>query len=366
MANRFDTSRWLDRIGWRSIAVAALGLALLWMGIHLIWGGRIEPGLLSPKIEELPNRELGVVRSERVPLRRELVGSIQSRVPVEAASRVAARVTAVKVRAGEHVRRGQVLVALDASDLRAQVAQARGDLGAARAELARTAADNKRFAALFIRGSVTAHERDAAEAAYRSAIGRAAQAEASVAAARAALAYATVRSPVDGVVVERLVEPGDMALPGKPLVRLYDQNALRVQLQVPEDFARSIEVGTPLQVRVAAAGATYRTRVNEVIPAADPSSRSFLVRAPLPSGGSLRPGMFARGSFSAGSQTLLTVPRAAVEEVGQLETVRVYSRGRIETRMVSLGRGFGNRVEVLAGLHQGDRVILDSAGASSQ
>jgi RND family efflux transporter MFP subunit len=366
MANRFAGSRWLGRGGWRYAIAAALALTLIWIAIHFIWGGRIEPGLLRQRVEELPNRALGTVTSERVALRRGLVGSIQSRVPVEAASRVAARVTAVEVRAGEHVKRGQVLVALDASELRAQVAQARGELSAARAELARTSADNRRFAALFTRGSVTAHERDAAEAAYRSAMGRAAQAEAAVAAARAALAYATLRSPVDGVVVERLVEPGDMALPGRPLVRLYDEKALRVELPVPEDLARSIRVGTPLRVRVDAAGATYHTQVSEIVPAADPASRSFLVRAPLPGGGHLRPGMFARASFSAGSETLLTVPRTAIEEVGQLETVRVYSQGRIETRMVSLGRGFGDRVEVLAGLHQGERVILDSAGAASQ
>jgi RND family efflux transporter MFP subunit len=157
-----------------------------------------------------------------------------------------------------------------------------------------------------------------------------------------------------------------MALPGKPLVRLYDEHALRVELQVPEDLARSITVGTLLEVRVDAAGATYRTRVSEVVPAADPSSRSFLVRAPLPSGGHLRPGMFARASFAAGTQALLTVPRAAIEQVGQLETVRVYSQGRIQTRMVSLGRGLGERVEVLAGLNEGERVILDHAGTQSR
>lgn len=366
MANRFGGARWQSRIGWRLVVVAAFGVALLWIALRLIFGGRIEPGLLSQTAQGPSSPELGVVMSERVPLRHELVGSIQSRVPIEAASRVAARVTTVAVRAGEHVRRGQVLVALDASDLRAQVAQARGEMSAARAELERSSADNRRFAALLARGSVTAHERDAAEAAYRSASGRTAQAEATVAAARAALAYATVRSPVDGVVVERLVEPGDIALPGKPLVRLYDENALRVELQVPEDLARSIAVGTPMLVRVDAAAVTYHTQVNEIVPAADPASRSFLIRAPLPSGGHLRPGMFARAFFAAGSETLLTVPRSAVEEVGQLETVRVYSRGRIETRMVSLGRGFGDRVEVLAGIHPGDRVILGSAAAAPQ
>ncbi len=364
MAGVPASARFGGRLGWRVVAAAALVLALLWLVLRIIRGGEIQPELLGQRVDQLPNRELGTVVSEQVALRREVIGSIQARVPVEAASRVAARVVEVKVRAGEHVSVGQVLAALDASDLRAQVAQAAGESAAARAELARARADHQRFAALFARGSATAHERDAAEAAYRSAAGKAAQAGAAVAAARAALTYATVRSPVDGVVVERLVEPGDLALPGKPLVRLYDEHALRVALEVPEELARSIRPGTPLEVE--AGGAAYQTNVSEIVPAADPSSRSFLVRAPLPSGGHLRPGMFARASFAAGTQALLTVPRAAVEEVGQLDTVRVYTGGRIETRMVALGRGLGARVEVLAGLHAGERVMLDHAGAGGR
>lgn len=359
MAPSVRSARFAGRIGRRLVAVAVLGLALLWLAMRIIRGGEIQPGLLSQRVDQLPNQPLGTVLSEQVVLHREVIGSVQARVPVEAASRVAARVTEVKVRAGDRVTAGQTLVALDASDLRAQVAQAEGEAAAARAELARAAADHQRFAALFARGSVTAHERDAAEAAYRGAAGKAAQAGAAVAAARAALAYAIVRSPVNGVVVERLVEPGDMALPGKPLVRLYDESALRVELEVPEEVARGIRVGMP--VTVSAADDSYQTHVSEIVPAADPSSRSFLVRAALPAGGHLRPGMFARASFAAGRQTLLTVPRAAVTQVGQLDTVRVYADGRIETRMVSLGRGLGAQVEVLAGLRAGERVILDHA-----
>ncbi|MFZ0888797.1 MAG: efflux RND transporter periplasmic adaptor subunit, partial [Candidatus Binataceae bacterium] len=190
--------------------------------------------------------------------------------------------------------------------------------------------------------------------------------QAAVAAARAALEYATVRSPVDGVVVERLAEPGDMAMPGKPLVRLYDKNALRVELEVPEDLARSIDTGTLLQVRVDATGVEYHTQVTEIVPASDPTSRSFIVRAPLPSGQHLQPGMFARATFTTGSETVLTVPRDAIEEVGQLDTARVISEGRIQTQMVSLGRRFGDRVEVLAGLRAGQRVILDSPAVDTK
>jgi hypothetical protein len=149
-------------------------------------------------------------------------------------------------------------------------------------------------------------------------------------------------------------------------VRLYDANALRVELQVPEDLARDIAPATPLQVRVDATGATYSTQVSEIVPASDPASRIFLVRAPLPSGGHLQPGMFARATFAAGSETVLTIPSAAVMQIGQLATVRVYSQGTIQTRMVSLGRPFGDRVEVLAGVRPGERVILDRVVTAGQ
>lgn len=345
------------RIRWIAVAV---GLVVLWAAIRIIRGSPIGPGLLREGFNQVPNNPLGVVLDEQLPMRRELIGSIQSRVPIAAASRVAARIVAITVRAGDSVRRGQVIVTLDAHDLRAQLAQAQGQLLASQGELTRAAADEKRFTALLARGSVTASEHDTAEATYRGAMGRVAQAQASVAAARAGLEYATVRSPVNGLVVERLAEPGDMAMPGGPLVRLYDADALRVELQVPEDLARYIEPATPLEVRVDATGAVYDTRVSEIVPAADPASRSFLVRAPLPSGQHLQPGMFARATLTTGSQAVVTIPRGAVEQIGQLETVRVYADGRIQTRMVSLGRRFGDRVEVLAGLAPGEHVILDA------
>jgi RND family efflux transporter MFP subunit len=349
---------------WLVTGVVIIGLALLWTAFRTVWSGRIEPGLLAPQVEQLPNQPLAEVLIEPVPIRYELIGSIQSRVPVTAASRVAARVIEVKVHAGDRVRIGQMIVRLDASDLQARIAQAQGELAAAQAELARASADEKRFSALFSRGSVTASERDAAQAAWRSAAGRVAQARAAVAAARAASDYAIVRAPVDGVVVERMVEPGDIAMPGKPLVRLYDENALRVELLVPEELARKLDIATPLEVD--AGGADYSTRVGEIVPAADPASRSFIVRAPLPSAKGLQPGMFARATFGAGSEPTLTVPRSAIREVGQLQTVRVVSARIVQTRMVSLGRRLGARVEVLAGLHPGERVVLDGREAADQ
>lgn len=338
--------------GWIALG-AIVTIALIWFVFFR--SGKIAPGLASEGARSAQNRPVAVVSRQAAPLSYALVGSVQSLASIEAASRVSARVRAIKVRAGDPVRRGEVLVELDSSDLAAQVRQAEGQLAGARAELARTRADYQRFSALLKRGAVTTQEYDAAEASYHSALGNAAGANAGVAAARAALAYATVRSPVNGIVVERLVEPGDLAVPGNPLVRLYDNHALRVELAAPEELAQKIMVGTPLEVHVG--GGVIATRIYEIVPAADPSSRTFLVRAMLPSKSALRPGAYVRATMGIGEETILTIPRTTVRWVGQLATVRVVIDGAAQVRQVALGRVIGNRVEVLAGLNAGDRVI---------
>ena len=343
------------------IAVLAGAAAVLIALVVLLGRGRIEPGLLSPPVSRIPNLPVDVVRLETVANTRDAIGTVQSRVEVDAASRVSATVREVTVHAGERVKAGQVLARLDDSDLAAAVARARGQVAAATANLERASKDERRFSALLKRGSVTPHEFDAAQANYRAARGDVESAKAQVTAAEASLKYATVRSPVSGVVAERLVEPGDLALPGKPLVRVYDSQALRVELRVPEELTREVSIGMPLTVRIEAAGRTIATKINEIVPAADPASRTFLVRAPLPSDPALRPGMYASASFDVGTEKILTVARSAIESVGQLETVRVIEHGAVRVRQITTGRAFGERVEVLSGLLQGDRVLLGGA-----
>lgn len=347
----------------REILGGAIVLVLLWIGLRWISGGKIEPGLAAARIDQVPNRALGVVRAETIPERREVIGSIQSRVPVQASSRIAARVVQVKVRAGDRVKAGQVLVELDTSDLNAQLAHARGELAAAQAEMSRASADDARFSALFARGSVTAREHDSAEAAYKAAAARGSQAKAAVEAARSAFDYAIVRAAASATVVERMVEAGDLAMPGKPLVVLYDETALRAELEAPEELARALAVGAAVDLRTEASDTVYHATINEIVPAANAASRTFLVRAAMPSGQHLKPGMFVRGTIETGSTPVLTIPRSAVQEIGQLETVRVYCEGRLQTRMVSLGRPVGDRVEVLAGLREGERLMLEQERA---
>jgi RND family efflux transporter MFP subunit len=341
-------------IYWIGAACAAV-LAAIW----LLGAGKIEPGLLSPQHRGNSALPVASVKAEVVPITREFVGTIQSRSLVDAGSRVTATVGEVRVRAGSRVKPGDVMVVLDSADLRARLRESQGALAAARADLSRTAADHTRFKALYEKGSVTAREFEAAQAAYDAARGRADQAQASVAAAQAALAYGVVRSPVVGVVAQRMVEPGDMAVAGKPLVRLYDTSALRVEVEVPELLARHVALGSHIDVRVDASGANFRTDVNEIVPMADAASRTIVVRAPVPSDLGLKPGMFARASLAIGSERVITVPAAAVADVGQLQTVRVVRDGTVLLRQVSLGRRLGDRFQVLAGLNPGDQVLVE-------
>jgi RND family efflux transporter MFP subunit len=342
------------------------GCAVVIAAIWLLGAGKIEPGLLAPHHRGASPLAVAAVKAEVVPITREFVGTIQSRSLVDAGSRVTATVDEVRVRAGSRVKPGDVMVVLDSADLRARLRESQGALAAARADLSRAAADRTRFKALYEKGSVTAREFEAAQAAFSSARGRADAARAGVAAAQAALAYGAVRSPVAGVVAQRLVEPGDIAVAGRPLVRLYDTHALRVEVEVPELLARQVALGSPIDVRVDAVGANFKTAVSEIVPMADAASRTIVVRAPVPSDLGLKPGMFARASLAIGSERVITVPAAAVADVGQLQTVRVVSGGAVLLRQVSLGHRFGDRFEVLAGLNPGDQVLVEPPGMRHQ
>ncbi len=347
------------RVGAASIVVAIIvSVPLVWMA-HSGAAEKSEPHAAVRSQTASPDGSIARVTAEEVPTAIEVMGTVQSRTPIEAASRVAATVAQVRVRAGDAVEQGELLVALDSADLAARRAQAEASLAAADAEAARAASDDQRYRALVKRGSVTIKEFESVEAAYRMATARQREAAAEVAAARAALRYTRIESPVKGLVAERLVEPGDLALPGKPLIRLYDAGVLRVEIQIPEQSAKLVRVGTALRVRIDATGEDIATNVNEVAPMADPASRSIIARAPLPVGRGLRPGMFARASLAEGVERVLTVPREAIENLGQLDTARVVSGdGNVQMRQVALGRALGARVEVLAGLREGEQVLL--------
>jgi membrane fusion protein, multidrug efflux system len=174
------------------------------------------------------------------------------------------------------------------------------------------------------------------------------------------LSYAEIRSPVSGRVVDRLADPGDTAVPGKPLLSVYDPNALRIEVPVRESLAITLKIDEALQVRVGARENLLTGTVDEIVPQAETGSRTFLVKVGLPAEPEIYAGMFGRIYLPAGERKRLTMPEAAAVQIGQLTFVDVLGPDRhVSRRLVTLGRPAGEgRVEVLSGLDRGDEVLL--------
>jgi RND family efflux transporter MFP subunit len=352
-----DRRRWGPK-AWSGIgATAATVLLLLWMAGFLT-SGKIRPGSVPLAADTVAQGPTAQVQADEVPIIREAVGTIGSRAAVTVASKVMANVLEVAVSVGATVQKGDMLIRLDGRDLVARLREAEAGASAARAELAPAEADSKRFGELIKHGAVTQKEFEDVSARYAMAQAQLQAAEQAIAQARVTLGYAEIRAPIDGVVAEKMVDPGDLAVPGKPLLMLHDPQQLRIEAAVAEELAPRLAIGAPVTVRVDALGKTFSTRIDEIIPRADPLTRTIAVRAALPTGEGLQPGMFARLSFPAGSVRILSIPRRAVRQIGQLESVQIVTPNGPRSRHVQTGVVRDDRVEILAGLEAGETVLL--------
>lgn len=374
----------------KRFAPALAGITVL-IALILYLGGFFRTGLIGPEDAPLPSRAASSegqrvqARLEQRPLFHEAVGTVQARSALRIEAQVVARANRIAVRTGDFVRVGQVLVELDDRELRARHAQAREALNAAvqqqvRARRAIDAADalfvrsqaqHERIRAFLAAEAATAQEMEQVEAELRQAeAGRAqaraslAQAEAGVEGAKRALEQAEVQldhvrilSPLAGQIVERLVEPGDLAAPGKPLLSLQSASDLRLEALVPEALIERMTPGMDLVVEIG--GRELRGVLEERVPAADSRARSFLVKVGLPGAGGLYPGMFGRLRVPLDARPAVLVPLASVRRVGQLELVRVVEDEQVKTLLVTTGSRVGEDVEVLSGLKGGEILLIE-------
>ena len=294
-----------------------------------------------------------------VPSRLEVTGLAEAWRTVAPGTKLMGRIGRVSVREGDRVKTGQVLAELDSRDLVAAVQQAGAALAMAEANDENARVQQKRMADLHSRGSVTDKNLEDATAAARVAEAGVKQAGAALAAAEVNLDYAVVRSPIDGWVTARRVEAGDMAAPGAPMFQLEDLSRILIVLQVPESDVAGISTGDPVLVRLDVDDAAREARVDRVVPAGNPGSRTYEVQVFLPNpDGRIKSGMFARAVFHGADRQALTVPAGAVVRRGQLSGLFVVDAGGIaRLRWVRIGRPAGDSVEILSGLGAGERFV---------
>ena len=285
-----------------------------------------------------------------VPARYETSGSVTSDHRVSISSRLPGFIRELTVREGDRVSVDQVLVRVDAVDAKQQLIQARADLSNAEADL-------QRYNELLKAGAVTSQQAATVRLRYK-------VAKSQVEQARNQLGYAEVRSPVNGVVVEKRLSQGDLASPGLTILTLEDPASLLVETYVSEQFISSIREGAQVDIEIPSLKQTYQGVVRQVVQAADPVSHQFLVKTALPVANDLHPGMYAQTGFHVGTRQALLIPQAATISRSGLNAVYVLDAQNIaHYRQIRLGQSKGDQVEVLAGLHDGDIIAWNGTPA---
>lgn len=317
----------------------------------------------------LENRH--IVTAESTPEWAEYYGVVDSRTRVDVIARVAGRVKAIHVKAGSQVRKGDLLLELESDEFQAKLQVAQSQLASAKANLQRASLEQTRVSRLVAKEAAIVRDLDAATASWKSARAACDGAEAEVRNALTQLGYTAIRSPIDGIVADKMVNPGDFAMPALPagsgaatgpvLMTLYGSDKLWLEARIPERLTRFVEPGIKAHVSVDAAGLSTDGIFVEVAPWVEGASRAAIARVDLPAMKPLKPGMVGRVRFVSGARYVIEIPKSALVERGQLDTVFVDVNGSASLRLVRSGHQDETRVEILSGLAPGERVVLRPA-----
>lgn len=332
----------------------------------------------------------------------EATGTVRAKTSTVLSSKIMGTVLALRVREGDRVKAGQTLIEIDNREAAAQLQKAQAGLrqaeqAVAEADQASNAAlsakaaaeANKRLAAATLaryqillerksvspqefdevkaKASVAEAEADRAEkmlemlaAKKRQAQAQIDQAKADIAGAQVFAGYARVVTPISGIVTAKQIEIGATATPGAPLLTIEDSAQYRLEAAVEESQIGKIKLKDRARVRIDAIGEELESTVAEILPAADPMSRSYTVKLDISSSQPLRSGLYGTARFVRGQRQAISVPASAISQRGQLTGVFVVDGANIaRLRLIKTGKTFGDRLEVLSGLNEGDRIAVD-------
>lgn len=279
----------------------------------------------------------------------EVVGTVRAKLGAVIEAKVSGRIERMLAVPGATVKAGDLLAQLSAPEIQARLDQAQAVRHQAETDL-------KRFTALLESGTLTRAEFDNAEAKARVAQGAVVEAE-------TLLSYTRITAPFDGIITRKHADVGDLAAPGKPLLDMEDSTAMRLEADVPEAVVGRLKLGDKLPVRIASVEAQLEGLISEIAPAADPNSRTFLVKLDLPGTSGLRAGQFGRVSMPVGETAALRVPASAVVQRGQMEIIFVVTDGKALLRLVKTGKRLGREVELVSGVEAGERIVTHGAAA---
>jgi multidrug efflux system membrane fusion protein len=393
------------RVGGGTRAAGALRALALASGLLLAFGCRGERGAEPPRAAAVA-RGVRVEAVATAPVRDtvEVVGTVRSKTQTVIASKVQGYVREVRAREGDLVEAGDLLIVVADREFRAQVErdqaavreaessldevqrmldEAHAALRSAEADHEYAAATAARYRLLMDRGLIAAQDHEQTEARRKSTVAAVEQGRARILSLKAreeqmrqrivhakaqlrtsevTLEDTRIATTSTGVVVSRRVEPGNLAVPGQPLLVLDDPHRYRLEVEVGESAMGWVRLGQSVPVMLDSIGRAVDGRVAEIVPAADPGSRSVTVKLDMPPQPGLRSGLFGRASFPAAERLALLVPTTALVERGQLTGMYVVDGQNVgRLRLVTAGPRRGDRVEILSGLSPGEHIVTQGA-----
>ncbi|MEW6297696.1 MAG: efflux RND transporter periplasmic adaptor subunit [Thermodesulfobacteriota bacterium] len=399
---------WLHRDSWTSLLVASCLLGSVVSGTACKSADPASAKQTAADQDTHALRSVKAVGVREVLLERSVtaLGSLAAYDQATLSVKVPGRLAAISVDFASAVKRGQEVAHIEPRDYQLRLRQAEAALAQARARLglpphgtddrvdpeqtspvrqARALLDEARqnrdrLAALSQKGFVSRAEYDAAEAAYKVALGRhqdaveeirnrqalLLQRRSELEIARQQLADTTIRAPFDGVIQVRHASVGEYLAEGAPVVTLVRMDPLRLRAEVPERAAPSVRAGQKVRVTIEGDANVYEGRVMRLGPTINEQNRMLTVEADVRNDGLLRPGSFARSEIvTAEGEEALAVPAGAVVTFAGLEKVFLVRDGKAVETPVSTGRRADGWVEVIAGVNRGERVILDPGSLRS-
>jgi RND family efflux transporter MFP subunit len=286
-----------------------------------------------------------LVRIENLPTLTEVAGTVRPVQHALIAAKVMGVIEELPVTLGQRIKAGDRLVKISAGEISARMLQAQTQLNQARRDL-----DRERD--LLGKGASTADM-------VKNLEDRFTMTGAMVREAEVMLGYTNVAAPFDGVVARKLASAGDLAAPGMPLLEIEGTGDFQVEAGIPDSLAQQLPSGTPLAVDVPATGAAFSGNLVELSSAADPSTRTVTAKISVPPGAAVGSGQYAHVQVPGVPVRALLAPAAAVSTLGQMERVFVVAGGRAVLRLVKTGAVRGDQVEILSGLADGERIVLN-------
>lgn len=288
-------------------------------------------------------------------------GTVRSRLAVKISPKLNARIIEVLVHPGERLKKGAVIAKLDDRELAAAYNAANASFHAAQAQATLAKTEETRIIALYNKQAVTKQNYDAVLAHAQSALALANQAADNARQSKVLQGEHILYAPFDGVVGERLQEPGDMSLPNQPIITYLKPDDLRLEVAVSDRCSAQLKVGMSVKVQLEVIGQLLTGTVDEISPEIDEQTHSQHLKVSLPNVAGLQQGQFANLQLACQDlQQALFIPKSSIVHYGQLQAVNIVDGQRLQVRHIRTGKEQGQLVEVLSGLHDGDIIMLES------